>query len=166
MRHRAIAGFLAVALATAGPARAGAPPPPDTSVVASGSPGIAQTPDGRTLTVLAENETQLPVAPLTTAFSTRDSTFAGSTTGEASGGTLEDGYQIGCGVEMNQIRGINAPVMTKEFKGAKTRVTVKDIHVRVDGCVGKSNLRSYAVLTSSTPHTQDIVAYYGLPKVF
>ena len=176
------------------------PPPPDTGVVASGPPGIAETPDGRTLTVLGENETQLPVAPLTTALSSRDwlvgATFVGSTTGEASGGTLEVGYQIGCGVEMNQIRlggteganvnaasisfptsgaidlrirpgqVINAPVMTKEFKGAKTRVIVKDIHVRVDGCVGKSNLRSYAILTSSTPHTQDVVAYYGVPKVF
>ena len=186
--------------ASTAPAAEASPPPPDTGVVASGSPGIAQTPDGRTLTVLAENETQLPVAPLTTALSSRDwmvgATFVGSTTGEASGGTLEVGYQIGCGVEMNQIRlggtegtnvdtssisfptsgaidvrirpgtVINAPVMTKAFKGAKTRVIVKDIHVRVDGCVGKSNLRSYAILTSSTPHTQDVVAYYGVPKVF
>jgi hypothetical protein len=182
------------------PAVADAAPPPDTGVVASGPPGIAETADGRTLTVLAENETQLPVAPLTTALSTRDwmvgATFAGTTTGEAGGGTLEVGYQIGCGVEMNQIRlggteganvnavsisfptqgaidvrirpgqVVNAPVMTKEFKGAKTRVIVKDIHVRVDGCVGQSNLRSYAILTSSTPHTQDVVAYYGVPKVF
>lgn len=177
-----------------------AAPPPDTGVVASAPPGIAQTADGRTLTVVAENETQLPVAPLTTALSSRDwlvgATFTGTTTGSASGGTLEVGYQIGCGVEMNQVRlggtlggnvntasvafpiqgaidvrarpgtVTNAVVMRKEFKGAKTRVIVKDIHVRVDGCVGKSNLRSYAVLTSSTAHTEDIVAYYGLPKVF
>ncbi len=189
----------APAAAAAPPAEAAAPLL-DGGVVSSGPPGIAQTPDGRTLTVLAENEKQLPVAPLTTALSSRDwlvgATFVGSTTGEASGGTLEVGYQIGCGVEMNQIRlggtegtsvntssvtfptqgaidvrirpgtVINAPVMTKEFKGAKTRVIVKDIHVRVDGCVGKSNLRSYAILTSSTPHTQDVVAYYGVPKVF
>jgi len=213
--RRGLAGCLVlVATCVAAPAVADPEPPipvqpvdpasasaaPDTGVVASGPPGIAETADGRTLTVLAENETQLPVAPLTTALSTRDwmvgATFAGSTTGEASGGTLEVGYQIGCGVEMNQIRlggtegtnvnaasialptqgaidvrirpgqVINAPVMTKEFKGAKTRVIVKDIHVRVDGCVGKSNLRSYAILTSSTPHTQDVVAYYGVPKVF
>ena len=186
--------------ASTAPAAEAAPPRPETGVVASGSPGIAETPDGRTLTVLAEHETQLPVAPLTTALSSRDwlvgATFVGSTTGEASGGTLEVGSQIGCGVEMNQIRlggtegtsvntssitfptsgaidvrirpgtVINAPVMTKEFKGSRTRVIVKDIHVRVDGCVGKSNLRSYAILTSSTPHTQDVVAYYGVPKVF
>lgn len=212
MRRRVIAGsVLAVALTCAGPAAAdpvdpGPPPvpdaatPPDTGVVASGPPGVAQTPDGRTLTVLAENETQLPVAPLTTSLSSRDwmvgATFVGTTSGEATGGTMEVGYQIGCGVEMNQIRlggtggvnatpssisfptsgsidvrirpgqVINAPVMTKDFKGNKTRVIVKDVHVRVDGCVGQSNLRSYAILTSSTPHTQDVVAYYGLPKVF
>jgi hypothetical protein len=175
-------------------------PPPDTGIVASAPPGIAETADGRTLTVVAENETQLPVAPLTTSLSSREwlvgATFTGTTTGSAGGGTLEVGYQIGCGVEMNQVRlggtlganvntssvafpiqgaidvrarpgtVTNAIVMTKEFKGAKTRVIVKDIHVRVDGCVGKSNLRSYAVLTSSTAHTEDIVAYYGLPKVF
>lgn len=175
-------------------------PAPDTGAVASGPPGVAETPEGATLTVVADNETQVPVPPLTTSLSSRDwlvgGTFVGTTTGPATGGTLEVGYQIGCGVEMNQVRlggtvggnvnsaslaipiqgaidvrmrpgtVVNAPVMTKEFKGAKTRVIVKDIHVRVDGCVGQSNLRSYAVLTSSTPHTEDIVAYYGLPKVF
>lgn len=175
--------------------------PPDTGVVASSPPGIAQTADGRTLTVAAESETQLPVAPLTTSLSSRDwmvgATFTGSTTGSVGGGTLEVGYQIGCGIEMNQVRlggtmGLNsnlfstvsvpiqgqidvrarpgtvtnAVVMRKEFKGIKTRVIVKDIHVRVDGCVGASTLRSYAVLTSSTAHTEDIVAYYGIPKVF
>ena len=219
MLLRGVAGFL-LAVAVSGPAVADPVPPPipgqpwastapaadaappalDTGVVASGPPGTAQTPDGRTITVAAENETQLPVAPLTTALSSRDwlvgATFVGTATGQASGGTLEVGYQIGCGVEMNQIRlggteganvnaaaislptsgaidvrirpgqVVSAPVMTKEFKGSKTRVIVKDIHVRVDGCVGKSNLRSYAILTSSTPHTQDVVAYYGVPKVF
>ena len=177
-----------------------AAPPADNGAVASDPPGIAKTLDGRTLTVAGKDETLLAIPPLTTSLGARDwlagGTFTGSTTGDVAGGTLEVGYQIGCGVEMNQIRlggtegtsvntssvtfptqgaidvrirpgtVINAPVMTKEFKGAKTRVIVKDIHVRVDGCVGKSNLRSYAILTSSTPHTQDVVAYYGVPKVF
>ncbi len=61
---------------------------------------------------------------------------------------------------------INAVVMKKEFKGTATRVIVKDIHINVDGCVGSSSLRSYAILTSSSPHTEDIVAYYGVTKVF
>ena len=173
---------------------------PDTGVVVSAPPATAETLDGRTLTVTASNETQLPVAPLTTALSSRDwlvgATFTGTTTGSVSGGTLEVGYQIGCGIEMNQVRlggtlgstvnassvafpiqgqidvrarpgtVTNAIVMTKEFTGTKTRVIVKDIHVHVDGCVGASSLRSYAVLTSSSVHTEDIVAYYGVPKVF
>ena len=71
-------------------------------------PGIASTPDGRTLTVVAKDETQLPVAPLTTSLSSRDwlvgATFTGTTTGSVSGGSLETGYQIGCGVEMDKIK--------------------------------------------------------------
>ena len=44
------------------------------------------------------------------------------------------------------------------------RVTIKDTHIKVDGCVGQSFLRSYATLTSSTADTDDIVAYYGVTK--
>ena len=40
----------------------------------------------------------------------------------------------------------------------------KDTHVKVDGCVGQSFLRSYATLTSSTTDTDDVVAYYGITK--
>lgn len=174
--------------------------PPDNGVVASAPPGIAHTEDGRTLTIAAENEIQLPVAPLTTALSSRDwlvgATFTGTTSGSATGGTMEVGYQIGCGIELNQVRVggtvggtinstsitvpisgaidvrarpgtvVNAVVMRKEFTGARTRVIVKDIHIDVDGCVGSSSLRSYAVLTSTTAHTEDIVAYYGVTKTF
>lgn len=184
----------------ADPAADPAAPPLDTGLVASSAPGIAQTEDGRTLTVAAENETQLPIAPLTTALSSRDwlvgGTFTGTTTGSVAGGTLEVGYQIGCGLELNQVRiggtlgasvntasiafpisgvidvrirpgtVINAQVMKKDFTGTKSRVIVKDIHINVDGCVGSSSLRSYAILTSSSTHTEDVVAYYGVPKTF
>lgn len=186
-------------------------PPPDTGVVASGPPGIAEIVDGRTLTVTAREETQLPVPPLTTSLSSRDwlvgGTFTGSSTGTVNGGTLEVGYQIGCGVEMDRVRLIggiggglsntaidlggidlfdtvavpisgairveprpgtvkSVPVYKKEFAGTSPRVTVKDIHIKVDGCVGASSLRSYAVLTSSANGNTDIVAYYGVTKVF
>lgn len=186
-------------------------PPPDTGEVASEAPGIAQTLDGRTLTVAAKDETQLPIAPLTTSLSARDwlvgGTFTGSTTGDVAGGTLEVGYQIGCGVEMDKVKlngaltGIlgntnfgaagvilppslslqaqgqieveprpgtvtNVPVVKKSFKGTSARVTVRDIHIKVDNCVGASSLRSYAVLTSSATDDDDIVAYYGVTKVF
>ena len=186
-------------------------PPVDIGAVASEVPGIAKTRDGRTITVAAKDETQLPVAPLTTSLSSRDwlvgGTFTGQTTGSVAGGTLEVGYQIGCGVDMDKVKlnggltGIlgntnfggagvilppslslqaqgqvevapkpgtvtNVSVDKKSFKGTSARVTVRDIHIKVDSCVGASSLRSYAVLTSSTVDDDDIVAYYGVTKVF
>jgi hypothetical protein len=185
-------------------------PPPDNGVVASADPGVVTTPDGWTLTVVAANESELPVAPLTTAVSSREylvgGTFTGTVTGHGkttlAGGSLEAGYQIGCGIELGQIRligqaGISTsgstlgglvptgvsfplsgtveihpkpgsvtqvPVDKKSFKAAPVRVTLKDTHIKVDGCVGQSFLRSYATLTSSTTDTDDIVAYYGITK--
>lgn len=185
-------------------------PPPDTGVVGSSPPVVVTTPDGWVLTVAAGNETQLPVAPLTTATSSREylvgGTFTGTVTGDGttalSGGILEVGYQIGCGIELNQVRligqagigtsgsslsslvptGANAPmsgkieihpkpgtvstvtVNKKEYKEAPVRVTLKDTHVKVDGCVGQSFLRSYATFTSATTDTDDVVAYYGVTK--
>ena len=187
-------------------------PPPDTGAVASEVPGIAHTQDGRTLTVSARDETQLPVPPLTTALSSRDwlvgGTFNGVVTGSVNGGSLEAGYQIGCGIAMDKIKldgsiglglgtaslansgaltipagvtfpiqgvieveprpgeVINVPVDKKTFKGTSTRVTLKDVHIKIDNCVGASSLRSYAVLTSSGTDTDDIVAYYGVTKTF
>lgn len=187
------------------------PPPLDTGAVASEVPGIAKTLDGRTLTVAAKDETQLPIAPLTTSLSSRDwlvgGTFTGNTTGSVAGGTLEVGYQIGCGVEMDKVKlnggltgvlgntnfggtGVilppslalqalgqievlprpgtvtNVTVDKKSFKGTSARVTLRDIHIKVDNCVGASSLRSYAILTSSNTDDDDIVAYYGVTKVF
>jgi MspA len=184
-------------------------PPPDNGVVASAEPGIVTSPDGWVLTVVAKDETQLPVAPLTTAVSSREylvgGTFTGTVTGggktSLSGGVLEAGYQIGCGIELGQVRligqagitlggntgltalaSIQAPlsgtieihpkpgtvstvtVDKKTFKAAPVRVTLKDTHIKVDGCVGQSFIRSYATLTSSTTDTDDVVAYYGVTK--
>ncbi|MDX1889647.1 MspA family porin [Mycolicibacterium sp. 050158] len=192
---------------------ADAGPPPDNGIVGSSEPGVVTTPDGWTLTVAAANETELPVAPLTTALSSREylvgGTFTGTVTGSGktklTGGTLEAGYQIGCGIELGQVRLIGqagiglgglsfpatgpvfAPALSfplsgtieihpkpgtvstvtvdkKSFKAAPARVTLKDTHIKVDGCVGQSFLRSYATLTSSTTDTDDVVAYYGITK--
>ena len=168
------------------------------------------SPDGWVLTVVAKDETQLPIAPLTTAVSSREylvgGTFTGTVTGggktSLSGGSLEAGYQIGCGIELGQVRligqagiGLGAVTPTallptnisfplsgtieihpkpgtvstvtvdkKTFKAAPARVTLKDTHIKVDGCVGQSFIRSYATLTSSTTDTDDVVAYYGVTK--
>jgi hypothetical protein len=196
-------------LASADPGDEG--PPPDNGIVASAEPGIVTSPDGWVLTVVAKDETQLPVAPLTTALSSREylvgGTFTGTVTGggktSLAGGVLEAGYQIGCGIELGQVRligqagitatgssltggliptGVQFPlsgtieihpkpgtvstvtVDKKEFKAAPVRVTLKDTHIKVDGCVGQSFIRSYATLTSSTTDTDDVVAYYGVTK--
>jgi hypothetical protein len=193
-------------------------PPPDNGIVGSSEPGVVTTPDGWVLTVAATNETELPVAPLTTALSSREylvgGTFTGTVTGggktKLAGGSLEAGYQIGCGIELGQLRLIGQAGVTvglgftgsaaaggltgvglgsvsfplsgtieihpkpgsvstvtvdkKSFKAAPARVTLKDAHIKVDGCVGQSFLRSYATLTSSTTDTDDVVAYYGITK--
>ena len=181
-------------------------PPPDTGLVPSGEPGIATTPDGWHLRVSATNETQLPVAPLTTAVSSREylagGTFTGTVEGsgetELDGGVLEVGYQIGCGIELDKVElvgdvgvGVDifppvlpfgvgvggeidvillpgeveeVSVVEKEFSGTTARVTLKDVHISIDGCVGQSFLRSYAKMTSSTRNNDDIIAYYGVTK--
>jgi hypothetical protein len=218
MRNRIVTlvSCLLIAVGTAPLALADPPvedpgPPPDTGVVASAEPGVVTTPDGWVLTVVASNETQLPVAPLTTAVSSREylvgGTFTGTITGKGktslNGGTLEAGYQIGCGIELGQVRligsagistsgssitggiiptGVSFPISgtieihakpgtvsnvtvdKKSFKAAPVRVTLKDTHIKVDGCVGQSFLRSYSTLTSSTTDTDDVVAYYGVTK--
>jgi hypothetical protein len=87
------------------PVNATNPLPPE-GAVPSGPAGVMNTPDGWTLTVTGANETQLPVAPLTTAISSREyliaGTFTGTVTGggktKLAGGTLEAGEQIGCGI--------------------------------------------------------------------
>jgi hypothetical protein len=197
-------------LALADPPAEDPGPPPDNGVVASSEPAVVTSPDGWVLTVAATNETQLPVAPLTTALSSREylvgGTFTGTVTGggktSLNGGVLEAGYQIGCGIELGQVRligqagvqvnfgtltgvvptGVSFPlsgtieihpkpgtvstvtVDKKTFKAAPVRVTLKDTHIKVDGCVGQSFIRSYATLTSSTTDTDDVVAYYGVTK--
>jgi hypothetical protein len=213
-RFAALAACSLIPLGTAPIALADPPaddpgPPPDNGVVASADPGVVTTPDGWVLTVAATNESQLPVAPLTTAVSSREylvaGTFTGTVTGHGktslSGGVLEAGYQIGCGIELGQVRligqagitlggnagltalaSVQAPlsgtieihpkpgtvstvtVDKKTYKAAPVRVTLKDTHIKVDGCVGQSFLRSYATLTSSTTDTDDVVAYYGVTK--
>jgi hypothetical protein len=182
-------------------------PPPDNGIVASEEPSTVKTPDGWVLTLTAEEETQLPIPPLTTAVSSREylagGTFTASVKGSGStklkGGTVEAGYQIGCGIELSSVRltgsvglsssigqsglgnismpfignievrpkpgeVINVSVTKKKFKGTESRVTLKDLHIKIDGCLGQSFLRSYAILTSTTTGTQDIVAYYGVTK--
>lgn len=99
-----------VAAAT-GPAEAA--PPVDDGTVASNPPITDKSPDGWVMTVGGKDEVQRPIAPLTTAISTREyqvsGNFVGSLKGPGGGpakGVLEVGYQIGCGIEMTTGNGV------------------------------------------------------------
>ncbi len=199
---------------------ADAAPPVDDGKVASAPPQSTTTPDGWTLTVSSRDESQRPVAPLTTAISTREyavgGVFNGSLSGgdgESPGGVFEVGYQIGCGIDMStsngvalggtasvgpslQILGIEAsdfpidgvlpgvnanfggaitvglkpgiinvvPVTKKLYKGSSPWVSISNFRVKIDGCVGESFIRSYAILTKSNSESDAILSWYGATK--
>ncbi len=197
-------------------------PPVDDGRVVSPPPQVLKTPDGWTLTLSAKDETQMESAPLTTAISSREyvvgGTFNGSLVGpdesDEPGGTIEVGYQIGCGIDMSTSNGVSltgtvglnsslgilgtnvvspepdgilpgvggnigggvtvglkpgiinvVPVTKKEYDGAEPWVMISNFHVKIDGCVGQSFIRSYAFLTRSTKMSDAILAYYGETKV-
>jgi len=92
-----------------------APPPgpmPVEAPIASAPPNTLTTPDGWVLSVAATNESLKPVAPLTNSPWSReylvDGSFKGTVTGagttKLAGGTLEAGYQIGCGITQDTLQ--------------------------------------------------------------
>jgi hypothetical protein len=56
------------------------------------------------------------------------------------------------------------PVTKKEYKGAEPWVSISNFHVKIDGCVGQSFIRSYATLTKSTDQGDAILSWYGVTK--
>ena len=104
-----------------------APPPPDgpNGPVPSAPPGILRTADGWVLNVTGQNESMEPVAPLTGSLASReylvDGTFTGSVTGGGStkltGGTLEAGYQIGCGILADDLESLSTAQITPGVTG-------------------------------------------------
>ena len=183
-------------------------PPVDNGVVASAEPGTLRTREGWILAVAAKDETQLPVAPLTTALSSREyivggtfmGTVQGSGTTKLTEGILEAGYQIGCGINAAEVDlrfgggitprispagvpsiGGNAfaqvrpslkpgnsliiPISKMAItKETTARVTIAGFRIKIDSCVGQSFIRSYAIFTSATEDTQDVVTYMGMTK--
>ncbi len=183
--------------------------------VPSADPAILNTPDGWRLALGAKDEILLPVAPLTTAISSREylasGIFVGSLTGpEPPRGELEVGYEIGCGIDMSTSNGVTmagssglspglgltglltgvpgvvplvtapvngvltvglkpgliivVPVVKKEFKGPDPWVMISNFHVKIDGCVGQSFIRSYATLTRETDQSDVVLSYVGVTK--
>lgn len=101
-------------------ADASPPSPPPGAALASAPPGTLTTPDGWILTVAAAKESIEPVSSLTNAPWSReyivDGTFVGAVTGAGSpaltGGTLEAGYQIGCGITQDGLESVTTVGMT------------------------------------------------------
>jgi hypothetical protein len=203
-----------------------APPPPEAAPVDDGRvesspPTTTHTPDGWTLTLSAKDETQRVIAPLTTAISSREYEVGGTYNGSLVGpeedglpeGTLEVGYQIGCGIDMSTSNGVTltgsvgmtpslglggvdvvsplpeglipvvstpvtggmaiamkpgivnvVPVSKKQFKGYDPWIMVDGFHIKIDGCVGESFIRSYAFLTRSTEMSDAVRAWYGVTR--
>jgi hypothetical protein len=198
-----------------------APPVADAAAPADGQvpsspPATVTTPDGWTLALGAKDETQVPVAPLTTALSSREYLASGIFVASLKGpepprGVLEVGYMIGCGIDMSTGNGAEiggsagigptlgttallpglttglvplvsapvnglltvglkpglvtvVPVVRKQFKGPNPWVMISDFHVKIDGCVGQSFIRSYATLTRVTDQSDVVLSYVGVTK--
>jgi hypothetical protein len=125
---------LLIATATAPPVLADPPADPSVAPVAnaapapavpaapisSAAPGSLTTPDGWVLSVLASNESIEPVASLTNSPWSReylvDASFLGTVTGSGktklAGGSMEVGYQIGCGITQDDIESISTAGVT------------------------------------------------------
>ena len=158
----------------------------------------------------------VPVAPLTTATSSREYVVGGTFIGALSGpeearGVLEVGYDIGCGIDMSTSNGVSltgttgltptlgvtgpiaglpttvAPVISapvggaitvglkpglvnivpldkKEFKSNNPWVMVSNFRIKIDGCVGQSFIRSYAILTRQTDQSDVVLSYIGVTQ--
>ncbi len=234
VRHAVLMALVGTLLATPVPALAdpdpGGPdlaqpvtdpaaPPVDDGKVASTPPATTKSPDGWTLTISAKDEIQMPIAPLTTAISSREYTVSGVFNGALDGpsdlpkGVFEVGYQIGCGIDMSTSNGVAltgtagispsigyfgldfpgvmpdglapgiggnlaggitvglkpgiiniVPVTKKEYRGDAPWVSISNFHVKIDGCVGESFIRSYATLSKSTDEGDAILSWYGVTK--
>lgn len=198
-----------------------APASPDAAApvdgrVPSSPPATITTPDGWTLALGAKDEMQVPVAPLTTAISSREYVSSGIFVASLNGpeppkGSLEVGFQIGCGIDMSTSNGVTmggnagvapgvtptfdvtgtlppvlpfvttpvnglmtvglkpgliivVPVVKKQFKGPNPWVMISNFHVKIDGCVAQSYIRSYATLTRVTDQSDVVLSYIGTTK--
>jgi len=100
-----------------------APAPAPAAPMPSAAPGSLTTPDGWVLAVSASNESIEPVASLTNSPWSReylvDASFLGTVTGSGktklAGGSMEVGYQIGCGITQDDIESISTGGVTPGF---------------------------------------------------
>ena len=202
----------------------GAPPPVDDGKVISPPPDSTKALDGWTISVGGKDETQLVIAPLTTAVSSREYEVGGtffasfknpSGASAPAKGVLEVGYQIGCGIDMSTGTGVllggsagasaglttfgplsifspippfllpNAgvnvggsvavslkpgvvnvvPITKKAIGSSDPWVWVSHQRIKIDGCVGQSFIRSFAVVSKTSDEGDAIAAWYGATKM-
>ena len=202
-----------------------APHPVDDGKVVSPPPDTTKAMDGWTISVGGKDETQLVIAPLTTAVSSREYEVGGtffaalknpSGVPAPAKGVLEVGYQIGCGIDMTTGTGVllggtggasaglttlgpvslfvnpaaalllpNAgvniggsvavslkpgvvnvvPITKKAFGSSDPWVWVSHQRIKIDGCVGQSFIRSFAVVSKTSDEGDAIAAWYGATKM-
>jgi hypothetical protein len=56
------------------------------------------------------------------------------------------------------------PVTKKPFVGDAPRVSIRNFRVKIDGCVGESFIRSYAIVARSTDERETVLSWYGATK--
>ncbi|MDT4999100.1 MAG: hypothetical protein QOK12_1205, partial [Mycobacterium sp.] len=59
---------------------------------------------------------------------------------------------------------IVVPVSKKQFRGANPWIMISNFHIKIDGCVGQSFIRSYATLTRVTDLSDVVLSYVGTTK--
>ena len=59
---------------------------------------------------------------------------------------------------------LTVPVTKKQYQGEAPRVSIRSYRVRIDGWVGESFIRSYAILARSTAERETILSWYGATK--
>ena len=76
------------------------------------------------------------------------------------------GASVNGGITVGLKPGIidNVPVTKKRYTGAAPWISINNFRVRIDGCVGESFIRSYAILTKSTDEGEAILSWYGTTK--
>jgi MspA len=57
---------------------------------------------------------------------------------------------------------IVVPVDKKDFKSPAPWIMISNFHVKIDGCVGQSYIRSYATLTRETDQSDVVLSYVGV----
>lgn len=76
------------------------------------------------------------------------------------------GANLGGAVTVGLKPGIieSVPVTKKRYTGAAPWISIDNFRVHIDGCVGESFIRSYAILTKSTDEGEAILSWYGTTK--